>query len=519
LHTSSLTDCLYHLTNSLVTHPIGDAPEDGDEVLAGKLFLFVYTGILHRQPVYRRAKELGCRMVFLDSSKPQWMLPYAEDWIHCADPGDPEQAIQAVGEYLKNRGIEKFDAVMTFDEYGLRSCSKLNELFSAAGAHTGIPYDTLMKIKNKHAFRAATSAAGVAAPRNLRFSLTDLVSGSLDEEFAKFKFPVVLKPISGAGSHFVRRVATLDDLKVIAQEYIKEARECGDLGAWGLAQDENAIQSSFMVEEMIVGQEVDIDLLVQRGKVKFLSVSDNFPTSGPKDLFMEIGGCCPSRALTPARLLGLAEMTHRMVSAFGEDLTGCFHFEAISAPTPGADPATDRGTAYPIELNMRLGGSEVHVLMLTTYSINLGIHAMKLALGVEIPTYFPRLFPGHEPTPEQLAAGVVPLDYHAHATSINFLSTGSGYITKIGYDRRLFEDSAYCGSMTRCGVGHPLKAPPLGFDFLGWMVARGNTPEDSAKNLERCTRYFHYTYTPYSRDDPHGYIPGTKTYYLDHVDD
>ncbi len=44
-----------------------------------------------------------------------------------------------------------------------------------------------------------------------------------------------------------------------------------------------------MLEELMEGQEVDIDLVVQNGVIRFLSVSDNFPCAGPKQYFMEAG--------------------------------------------------------------------------------------------------------------------------------------------------------------------------------------------------------------------------------------
>jgi len=106
--------------------------------------------------------------------------------------------------------------------------------------------------------RKLTAAAGVLAPQALRFSVPALCSGDLDAQLAAFPFPCVLKPLSGAGSHFVRRIASVDVLKAVVAEYRDEAASTGEVAAWGAESADEA----FMIEEMLVGKEVDIDLLI-----------------------------------------------------------------------------------------------------------------------------------------------------------------------------------------------------------------------------------------------------------------
>ncbi len=441
--------------------------------------IVIGTGIYHRQPVYRRAHEIGCKLVFVSEQAVEWVKPYAHDWIICSDASDEAKTEASIRDYMKANPNVKVDGIVTFDEYSVLATAHVCKVFGYPNSDN----DTVHLIKNKYLFRQHTAKAGILAPKNLHLSLSKVISGESDKELADFPYPAVLKPIAGAGSHFVRRIADMKELKAVLAEYAAEANSTGEYKYWGV----DGVDASFMVEEMIIGNEVDIDLLVDHGEIRFLSISDNFPSTGPGHLFMEIGGACPSN-LPADRQKDLVEMTHTMVKSFGKNLTGCFHFEAMSTP---------KG-AYPIELNQRLGGSEVLVFILAAFGVNLGIENLKLAISYPIVNH---------DTSKPLR----------NCTSINFLSESSGYIEKIGYDDALFEDPSYMGSMNRCVVGHPLKAPPLGFEFLGWMVASGDTPQQAKKNLDRCTSYFKYSLRPFPRGDPHGLIPGTQTYYLDAI--
>jgi biotin carboxylase len=326
-----------------------------------------------------------------------------------------------------------------------------------------------------------TQAAGVLAPQTLHFSVSSLCAGELDAALAAFPFPCVLKPLSGAGSHFVRRVADAATLKAVVAEYRDEAASTGEVAAWGA----EPADSAFMAEELLVGKEVDIDLLISHGRIEYLTISDNFPSAGPAELFMEAGGALPS-TLPAAAQEGLRAMTHQVVATFGTALHGCYHFEAMW---------TDRG-AFPIELNQRLGGSEVLVLALSVYGVNLGVQALRLALGKPVAT----------------VDTAAPRRY---CTSTNFLAPDSGYITRVGCSAAVPGDSAYMGSMHRAQPGHPLKAPPLGFEFLGWMVAAGEDFPAAKAALDRLSAEFFCDLREFERGDPHGVVPGTDVYYKD----
>jgi len=200
--------------------------------------------------------------------------------------------------------------------------------------------------------------------------------------------------------------------------------------------------------------------------------------------------------------MALAAMTKQVVETFGKNLHGCYHFEAMW---------TDKG-AFPIELNQRLGGSEVLVLALSVHGVNLGVQALRLALGQSVAPGLPTVPSLPTALPAPVGVGAVPRCYCA---STNFLAPDSGYITRIGRNACVDADARYMGSMHRAQPGHPLKAPPLAFEFLGWMVASGDTAPEAKANLDRLCEDFYCELKPFERGDPNGIVPGTDVYYKD----
>lgn len=203
------------------------------------------------------------------------------------------------------------------------------------------------------------------------------------------QYPLVVKPLSGAGSNFVRKVATFSELVEVMTLFAQQCDEvnsspfvsaagnvtCASLNNssnictssnsnsatiaaavvapespataaaattgpqspptsvllnawrhWGLSH----LDSAFMLEELILGHEFDLDMVIQRGVPKLISVNYNYPTAGHGQYFMEAGGLVPAhfplREQIAARVLGA-----RFLRAFGEDISGAVHFEGMMA--------------------------------------------------------------------------------------------------------------------------------------------------------------------------------------------
>ncbi len=210
--------------------------------------------------------------------------------------------------------------------------------------------------------------------------------------------------------------------------------------------------ASVLVEEYIEGEEVDIDLVVQGGELRYAQVTDNFAPIEP--YFMELGGRIPS-ALPDEAQRELVRVAHAALGAIGA-VDGVVHFEARWTP---------RG-AVPIEANLRLGGAEVYTFARDAFGVDLVEAAARLALGVPVPDLrhrTPRMF--------------------LRSTALN--PESSGRIAAIEVEPGVSSDPALGELCIFREVGTSVRVPPEGFDYIGWMVARGASRAEADENLAR----------------------------------
>ncbi len=109
------------------------------------------------------------------------------------------------------------------------------------------------------------------------------------------RYPVVVKPVRCAGSFSVVRCETPSDLITASNRYFSALPQY--LASFGLTADASTTsQWGMIVEELVVGAEVDIDCVVVEGRLVFAVVSDNHPQPQSQECttFIERGGRCPS---------------------------------------------------------------------------------------------------------------------------------------------------------------------------------------------------------------------------------
>src|SRR5581483_9539177 len=182
----------------------------------------------------------------------------------------------------------------------------------------------------------------------------------LERESKRIGFPMVLKPAWGVKSQFVVRVETLEDAKH-AFDYIKS-------NMTPVFDPIYAHGTEILAEGYLDGAEVDVDLLVQDGEVKFHAFTDNFPTKEP--FFIETGDAMPSRH-EDSDLAAVLAMAKHVVAALG--LTnGALHLEAkIDAKGPKL-----------IELNARMGGDYLGDWIKTVWGVDVVEQAARIAVGL-----------------------------------------------------------------------------------------------------------------------------------------
>jgi len=582
-------------------------------------------------------------------------------WI-TADTSCPEACWKAVNQYIadaksRDPDFPGFTAVVSYDEFSISSAAYLAEKLSLPGT----PFKTVNEVRNKQRMREMCRQVGLPAPRSARIHLSELVEKGPEKvltEACNLVFPLVMKPLSGAGSNFVRKVTTPQELLDVVHLFMQQCAEitqCPDAVSssliddpaeqkctdetgssdsaqqssqsssssscpnwtllqakwrhWGLSN----VDSSFMLEELLVGSEVDADVIVEKGIIRYLSINDNFPCAGrDPSYFMEAGGMCPS-AVAFEEQIAIRALVYRFIKHCAPDITGILHFEAMvvrpsqpySFSASGSDeskidvdslPFADRAVrskllrewgiagddyvAVPIEVNQRLGGSEVASLTSSIFGVHLGIEAIMLAckgahprpqyfsllpefddmnrIGwdqppfevgavsqlpenlVEIENELASRVCGSLPKPSTMsvlpsrrfktreealqfvtrlqaewdlppaikcergydytlgdvatAGPTKPLPRARYVCSINFVPPTSGVIEKLELQHWVHSDPSYRGSTMWAKPGTPILVPPEGFDFLGFLIAAGNTPAEAQYNLHRLSAALEWKY-------------------------
>lgn len=410
-----------------------------------KHILLVRSGYPSKEFVLKRLKDLGYYVIILDTKKncPDELV---DDWI-LADIYDYENSIQAVEEYLA-KPENRIDGAITFWEEAVFTTAAITEHFG----WIGLPLESVETIKNKHAFRELCRKNNLPAPRSHLLS-----SGSQDyEQIAQdLTFPVVVKPIYGAASAFVIRVDEPQQLKR-AYEAINES-----IQSFWLAPEWKSID--LYVEEYIDGQEVDIDILLQQGNCLFYSITDNFQTQEP--YFIETGQALPS-SLTKERQQALIEMALAVLKSAGVT-DGCIHFEAKSSSTG----------PVPVEINLRMGGDHVYTFIKDGWGVDMVELAVQIAIGDPVKPISPS----------------APLNY---LEGKYFEPKTAGTITAITYPQEIVNDAHLSQLHFDMKAGEKVEIPPRGFDFFGWITARGKTKKEAQENLERLFSQFSFEVKP-----------------------
>ncbi|MGN6622679.1 MAG: ATP-grasp domain-containing protein, partial [Candidatus Nitrosocosmicus sp.] len=273
---------------------------------AEKRLLLVGTGGIKRRPVMEALRALGLGRIICLHYERNWAKDFVDDWID----GDPVFPSEETLQIVKKRA-GKLDAVYTYDDYSVILTAFLSERLGLPG----IPASVAQTAKNKVALRKLCAQSGLPTARFTYCAPGESdVIGSMGR--AGMTFPVVLKPAHGAGSILVRRVNDEAELAYHLASYTAALGADPVTTFWP--------DTGVLVEEYLAGPEVDIDLLIQNGSVRYAVVTDNFAPVEP--YFMELGGEIPSALPLPVQS-ELITVAARTLHALGAHNV-CAHFEA-----------------------------------------------------------------------------------------------------------------------------------------------------------------------------------------------
>ncbi|HJO71362.1 MAG: ATP-grasp domain-containing protein [Rhodospirillales bacterium] len=360
------------------------------------------------------------------------------------DLADVEAGVECIVEYARRHPLA---AVLAVDQ-------ETTVLAARAAQALGLPHnppDAVAAAGDKYRFRAALANSGLNVPRFTRLSADEEVRRAA----RRAAYPCVLKPLAlSAGRGVIRAddeasfVAAFHRIKAIVAR--SDAAQPGDAGDY------------ILVEDYIPGVEVSLEGLLEDGRLRTLALFDKpDPLEGP---YFEETIC-----VTPSRL---SAETQRAVAAATETALGSLGLR--DGPIHAELRINDKG-AWMVEVAARsIGG-----LCARSLSFGTGVALEELILGHALGLSAARA------EREESAAGVMMIPI-----------PGAGVLD--GVDG--IEDARATPGIEDVTITIPLGQDvvplPEGFRYLGFIFAKGATPEAVETALRQAHARLSFAITP-----------------------
>lgn len=436
-------------------------PPDVSQQLRGKTIILVNTGSQKKKFTIQRLKKLGLTVVALNKEK-NWAVNYVDHWI-LADTSNHTEAMLRVDEFLSTHRDIVIDGALTFWEDDVLLTSKIIDKYNL----TGIPHTKAKQIRNKFKFREFCRLNNLPTPNYALINSLEDIHTTVQA----LTFPLVIKPVYGSSSAFVIKVEREEEL-VKVYKYIEKSLSTTIESALS-----NGLQ--IMVEEYIVGDEVDIDILLQNGKMKFFCVTDNNPTREP--FFVETGQSIPSNLPAPDQEALISTAEDILEKAGIQD--GCIHFEAKHT----------KSGPVPVEVNLRMGGDTVHSFVKTAWDVDLIEYAALIACGI----HFPKI--------------KLPALPKKHVIARHFLPDYSGILVQIEIPKTLAKNKDIHEIYFPKNIGDAVFIPPDGYEDMGWITVTGDNFIDAQNNIEKYVKEVHFDVAKFHSASSFGKTTRQKT--------
>ncbi len=391
------------------------------------------------------ARKLGAEVVFGSDR-----CSHLEDpWADGAIPLRFERPEQAAQEILQRADTAPPEAILAL---GDRPTATAAYAARSLGLHYNSP-ESVEKCRSKLRQREVLSAAGLPVPSFSAFALAE----PLDTTLARVRFPCVLKPLRLAASQGVIRANDSAEFAA-ALALIRELLASPEIQATR-EPDLNRV----LVEDYIPGAEVAVEGLLDRGRLRVLAIFDKpDPLEGP--YFEETLYVTPSRL--PAGLQArIQDCCARAIRALGLE-HGPLH----------AEFRVNECGPWVLEVAPRpIGGLCARALRFGPDKISLEELLVRHVLG----------FPGKDLPREADASGVmmIPVPQSGVLERVEGLeaAVATPGVTAIEITARLHDYIA---------------AWPEGSSYLGFVFARGNTPQEAEAALRAAHQQLHFVLSP-----------------------
>lgn len=388
--------------------------------------------------------------VVVASDQPQAMSEVMGGRALHVDLDRPEATAAAI---VTLAGRLPLDAVVGVDDQGVLPAA-------LAAEHLGLPHNppaAAALTRDKAAMRAVLARAGVAQPAYAVVEPDD--DGA--EMARRLGLPVVVKPTGLAASQGVIRA---DDADATARAV---ARVRAIVEAQGRSTPEPVL-----LERYVPGEEVAVEGLLADGALSVLAVFDKpDPLEGP--YFEETIYVTPSRH-PPEITASVARVTAAACAALGL-VEGPIHAE-LRLP-PG-----QRGTPAPGAVLLEVAARSIGGLCSRTLSFGTGLSLEQVILANAL-----RL-PLADLTPQSDAAGVMMLPIPA-----------SGVLRAVQGQEEARAVPGVVGLELSVALGRGVQALPEGNRYLGFLLAKGPTPDDVEASLRAAHAKLEVTIEPLAR--------------------
>lgn len=292
--------------------------------------------------VIEKAKSMGYYVLAVDGNPKAPGFNVADKAI-CADIVNEEAMLKIARD-------EHVDGVIhPCSEVSMAVMGRINDELGLSG----ISREQAICATNKHLMRKAFEKGNAPSPKSILAQDSEDAWNRLQNEFDT---DAILKPSRNSGSRGIAKVSR--DM---------------DKGDFIRAYDEALSQSrdhSVLIEQFIEGPEFSIEMIVWRGDIHVLTVTDKKTTGAPH--FVELGHNQPS-CFSDADVETLKDAAIAGVRALGVNNCAC-HAEAKLM----------NGKPYLMEVGARLGGDFISTeLTHLSTGIDMVAAAIDVALGVE----------------------------------------------------------------------------------------------------------------------------------------
>ena len=408
-----------------------------------RILLLLPTKTYRAEAFLSAASQLGVTVV-IGSDQPQTLSELSPRKSFVIDFSKPEKATKTIVTFAQAHPI---DAIVGVDDDTTVLVSMAAQALSLA--HNSV--ESARTTRSKYQMRKALAAAGIPSPR------FELVSINTDPaKVAKHsKFPCVLKPLSLSAS---RGVIRANDPKEFAKAF---RRIVSILDSSDVKTRKDARTQQILVEDFIPGVEVALEGILIQGRLKVLAIFDKpDPLDGP--FFEETLYVTPSRLPVDVQE-DIISCTTRTADALG----------LREGPVHAELRVNDNG-AWIIEIAARsIGGLCARTLRFGT-GISLEELIIRHAIGMEVESL----------QREQQPAGVMMIPI-PHA----------GILREVRGKADAERVSGIEEVTISIATGQKVLPLPEGARYLGFIFARGNTPESVEDSLREAYRRLEFVIT------------------------